>query len=266
MKIAVCIKQVPGTTAVEVDPATGTLKRDGVESKLNPCDLYALETALRLKERYGAVITAVTMGPPQAAAVLRESFMMGVDEGVLVSDRKFAGADVLSTSRTLSQALTVCGPFELIVCGRQTTDGDTSQVGSEVAELLKIPHVVNVTAIHEISGNALKATSLMPRCVMKFRMALPALITVDESIAEPRLPSYKLKLATKERPIRTLTLADLPDKDPDHYGQSGSPTRVIRVFPPMHDLKHEKWEGPGRELAVRLFDFLEQGKFLQNPR
>jgi len=266
VKIAVCIKQVPGTTAVEVDPATGTLKRDGVESKLNPCDLYAIETALRLKEKYKASVTAVTMGPPQAAAVLRESFMMGVDEGVLVSDRKFAGADVLSTARTLSQALTVCGPFDLVICGRQTTDGDTSQVGSETAELLKVPHVCNVTKIFSVDDRSISAAAVMPRCLMKFRMELPALITVDESIAEPRLPSYKLKLATADRKIRVLTLADLPDREESHYGQSGSPTRVIRVFPPEHDVKKERWEGSGQETAARLFDLLDAGKYLQNPR
>ena len=131
MRTAVCIKQVPGTTAVEVDPVTGTLKRDGVESKLNPYDLYALETALCLKEQLGGEITAFTMGPPQAADILREAYMMGVDHAVLISDRKFGGADVLATSYTISQAIRARGPFDLIICGRQTTDGDTAQVGAE---------------------------------------------------------------------------------------------------------------------------------------
>ncbi|MBR7138252.1 MAG: electron transfer flavoprotein subunit beta/FixA family protein [Lentisphaeria bacterium] len=266
MKIAICIKQVPGTTAVEVDPVTGTLKRDGVESKLNPCDLYALETALRLKESCGASLTAVTMGPPQAQSILREAFMMGVDEAVLVSDRKFGGSDVLSTSYTLAQALECAGPFDLIICGRQTTDGDTAQVGSELAELLHIPHAANVIKIRSLEEKQLQATVLLPGCRMQISMQLPALIAVDESIAEPRLPSYKLKLATADRKIKLLSLKDFTDTDESHYGQSGSPTRVVRVFPPEHNTRQERWEGSGQENALRLAAFLEEGKFLQNPR
>ena len=266
MKIAICIKQVPGTTAVEVDPVTGTLKRDGVESKLNPCDLYALETALRLKESCGASLTAVTMGPPQAQSILREAFMMGVDEALLVSDRKFAGADVLSTSYTLAQALECAGPFDLIICGRQTTDGDTAQVGPELAELLNIPHAANVTEIHSLDAGKLRATMLLPGSFMQISMKLPALISVDETIAEPRLPSYKLKLATADREIKVLSLKDFADTDENHYGQSGSPTRVIRVFPPEHNTRQERWEGSGKECALRLAAFLEEGKFLLDPR
>ena len=266
MKIAICIKQVPGTTAVEVDPVTGTLKRDGVESKLNPCDLYALETALRMKESCGAHLTAVTMGPPQAESILREAFMMGVDEAVLVSDRKFGGSDVLSTSYTLAQALESCGSFDLVICGRQTTDGDTAQVGSELAELMQIPHAANIIAIHGLTDTTISATTQLPGSLMKITMTLPALIAVDETIAEPRLPSYKLKLATADRKIKVLSLKDFADTDESHYGQAGSPTRVVRVFPPEHNTARERWEGSGKENAKRLADFLEQGKFLQNPR
>lgn len=266
MRIAICIKQVPGTTAVEVDPVTGTLKRDGVESKLNPCDLYALETALRLKESCGAHLTTVTMGPPQAQSILKEAFMMGVDDAILVSDRKFGGSDVLSTSYTLSQALKVSGPFDLVICGRQTTDGDTAQVGSELAELMGIPHAANVVAVACDSEKSITAAAIFPGSRMEFKMALPALIAVDESIAEPRLPSYKLKLATADREIKVLSLKDFPDSDESRYGQAGSPTRVVRVFPPEHNTTQERWEGSGKENALRLADFLEQGKFLQNPR
>ena len=120
MKIAVCIKQVPGTAQVEIDPLTGVLKRDGVESKMNPYDLYALETALRFKQQYGAEITVITMGPPQAQSVIREAFMMGVDHGVLLSDRRFGGSDVLATSYTLAQGIKAAGGCDLIICGKQT--------------------------------------------------------------------------------------------------------------------------------------------------
>ena len=266
MKIAICIKQVPGTTAVEVDPVTGTLKRDGVESKLNPCDLYALETALRLKESCGAHLTAVTMGPPQAESILREAFMMGVDEALLVSDRKFGGSDVLSTSYTLAQALQSCGPFDLIICGRQTTDGDTAQVGSELAELMQIPHAANITAIHKASDKSVSASTLLPGSLMKITLKLPALIAVDETIAEPRLPSYKLKLATADRQIKVLSLADFSDKDANHYGQSGSPTRVVRVFPPEHNVTQERWTGSAEETASQLASFLEENKFITIER
>ena len=263
IKIAVCIKQVPGTTAVEVDPVTGNLKRDGVESKLNPCDLYALESALAVKGTYGGEITAVTMGPPQAKAVLREAFMMGVDKAVLVSDRKFGGSDVLATSYTLAQALKKCGPFDLIICGRQTTDGDTAQVGAELAEFCRIPHVGSVVRVGELKDNVLSLVSEMQNCRTSIDVTLPALIAVDESVGEPRLPSYRLKLATADREITELSLADFEDSDPKHYGQSGSPTRVVRIFPPEVDDQQEKWEGSGEECGARLFDCLESSKFLQ---
>ena len=129
MKILVCIKQVPGTNKVEVDEQTGALKRDGVDSKLNPYDLYAIETALRIREKTGGSVTALTMGPLQAEAVIREAYMMGVDEGFLISDKKFAGADVLATSYTLFMGIKTIGEFDIVVCGKQTTDGDTGQVG-----------------------------------------------------------------------------------------------------------------------------------------
>ena len=152
MEILVCIKQVPDSNKVEVDPVTGVLKRNGVESKLNPYDLYALETALRIKEEKGGTITVLTMGPGQAASIIREAYAMGADKGILISDRKFGGADVLATSYTISQAILMAGNYDLILCGKQTTDGDTAQVGPEVAEWMSIPSVSNVSKIIEL-GN-----------------------------------------------------------------------------------------------------------------
>ncbi|MEA4863502.1 MAG: electron transfer flavoprotein subunit beta [Victivallaceae bacterium] len=266
MKIAVCIKQVPGTTAVEIDPATGTLKREGVESKLNPYDLYALEIALRLKAELGAEVTAFTMGPPQAKEILREAYMMGADRAVLVSDRKFGGADVLATSYTLGQAIQAMGPFELIVCGRQTTDGDTAQVGSELAEFLDIPHVASVISIDKAASDGLTVTCDLPLQIMTVHIPFPALVAVEKAVGEPRLPSYKLKLATADREIAVVTLKEMADQDETHYGQSGSPTRVIRIFPPETDADHERWDGSGGELAERLFGFLHDNKFLQQLR
>ncbi len=263
MRITVCIKQVPGTSQVEIDPVTGVLKRDGVESKMNPFDLYALETALRLKQQYGGEITVVSMGPPQAQAVIREAFMMGADRGFLLSDRRFGGADVLATSYTLSQGVRAAGEFDLIVCGKQTTDGDTAQVGAELAETLGIPHVTNVCAIHDADAQTLTVTQDMPLHRLTAKLKLPCLITVDKGICEPRLPSYKLMRETADREIRILTLDDLADKDPKHYGLNGSPTQVKRIFPPEKSDGQERWDGPEAESAKRLFCFLDEHKFLQ---
>ncbi len=263
MRITVCIKQVPGTSQVEIDPQTGVLKRDGVESKMNPFDLYALETALRLKQQYGGEITVVSMGPPQAQAVIREAFMMGADRGFLLSDRKFGGADVLATSYTLSQGVRAAGPYDLIICGKQTTDGDTAQVGAELAEALGIPHVTNVCQIHAADATTLTVTQDMPLQRLTARIALPCLITVEKDIFEPRLPSYKLMCATADREIKVLTLADLADQNAAHYGLNGSPTQVKRIFPPEKSNQQEKWEGSGEELSDRLYHFLADHKFLQ---
>ena len=150
MNITVCIKQVPGSNKVEVDPVTGVLKRDGADSKMNPYDLYALETALQLKETYGGKVTVITMGPPSAEEVIKEAFSMGADEGYLMTDRKFAGADVLATAYTLSQGIRIAGDFDVIICGKQTTDGDTAQVGPEMSEYLDIPCIANVIEINGV--------------------------------------------------------------------------------------------------------------------
>ena len=263
MRITVCIKQVPGTSQVEIDPKTGVLKRDGVESKMNPFDLYALETALRLKQQYGGEITVISMGPPQAQAVIREAFMMGADRGFLLSDRKFGGADVLATSYTISQGIRAAGPFDVIICGKQTTDGDTAQVGAELAESLGIPHVTNVCRIHDADAVSLTVTQDLPLHRLTAKITLPCLITVEKDIFEPRLPSYKLMCATADREIRVLTLADLPDQDAMHYGLNGSPTQVKRIFPPEKSSRQEKWDGPEEESTDRLFRFLSDHKFLQ---
>ena len=148
MKILVCIKQVPESNKVEVDPVTGVLKRDGAASKMNPYDLYALETALRIRKKMGGSIHVISMGPPQAMQVIREAYSMGADSGTLLSDRKFGGADVLATSYTLAQGIKACGTFDLVLCGRQTTDGDTAQVGPEIAEHLGYPQVTYVSEVN----------------------------------------------------------------------------------------------------------------------
>ena len=248
MRIIVCIKQVPGTAQVEIDEKTGTLKRDGVESKLNPYDLYALETAMRFKEENAASVTVLTMGPPQCEDAVREAFMMGADSGFILSDRRFGGADVLATAYTLSQGIRKIGAWDLILCGKQTTDGDTAQVGAELAEFLGIPHLTNVTKFVDV------------------RMTLPCLLTVEKGIFEPRLPSFRRKLATADRKITCFSLDDLPDRDESHYGLNGSPTQVQRIFPPEVKTEKETWTGEGEMLAGKLCAFLEEKRFLSELR
>ena len=270
MNILVCIKQVPGTSQVEIDEKTGTLKRDGVAAKMNPFDLYALETALRIKEKVEVegrgrevAVTVLTMGPPQCEKVVREAFMMGVDRGIILSDRAFGGADVLMTSYTLAQGVKKAGPVDLIICGKQTTDGDTAQVGAELAEWLKIPHVVNVKALGEITAKDITLTVDLPDYEITEKIPFPMLMTVEKGVFEPRLPSYRKKLATADREITWLKLGDLEDTDPKHYGLNGSPTQVKRIFPPESHVEHVMIEGDEKEQAAKLAGILEEKKFLQ---
>lgn len=267
MNIIVCIKQVPGTAQVEIDEKTGVLKRDGVASKMNPFDLFAIESAMRLKEKYGGRVTALTMGPPQAEKVLREAFMMGVDDAVLLSDRRFGGADVLATSYTISQGIRKIGSYDLILCGKQTTDGDTAQVGAELAEFLGIPHLANVTKLMElVEGKKLDVEAEIPLHVVDVRMSLPCLLTVEKGIFEPRLPSFRRKLATADQKITYLTLDDLPDRDENHYGLNGSPTQVQKIFPPEVKTEKEVWTGSSDELSGKLYGFLNEKRFLSELR
>lgn len=263
MNILVCIKQVPGTSHVEIDPATGTLKRDGVESKMNPFDLYAIETALRLRALHGGTVSVLTMGPPQAENVVREAFMMGADRGFVMSDRRFGGADVLATSYTLSQGVRKIGDIDLVICGKQTTDGDTAQVGAELAERLGIPHVVNVCSVESVADGAITVKIDLPDYVVTEKIHLPCLMTVEKGIFEPRLPSFRLKLATADREVTWLKLDDLEDKDPAHYGLNGSPTQVKRIFPPENKVEQVEIAGTDAEKAVKAVDILAAKKFLQ---
>lgn len=262
MRILVCIKQVPASSKVEVDPVTGVLKRNGVESKMNPYDLYAIETALRVREQMGGSISVVTMGPPQAEKVIREAFSMGVDTGVLLSDRKFGGADVLATSYTIAQGIRKMGEFDLILCGRQTTDGDTAQVGPEIAEWLGIPSVSNVCEIREIREQDMTIAMDMAEDVEITRVSFPCLLAVDKDIFPPRLPSYRKKQASKDREITVYTFADMDDQNEMHYGLNGSPTQVQRIFPPETNNAQEIWGGTGAELTDRLFDKIKELKFI----
>lgn len=262
MKIIVCIKQVPGSSQVEIDPVTGVLIRDARNTKMNPYDLYAIETALRIKEKTGATVTAISMGPPAAERVLREALWMGCDDGVLLSDRKFAGADVVATSYALSAGIRKQGGFDLIVCGKQTTDGDTAQVGPEIAEHLGIPHISYVDKIVEIREKSLVVSVSMDKTMEEWEIDYPCLITVDKGIFTPRLPSFKRGRLFKDFKIKVLGYSDMDDQDENHYGLKGSPTQVERMFPPERITDKETWHGNADELATRMAAKMKELKVL----
>ena len=262
MELLVCIKQVPGTTKVEADPVTGVLKRDGVDSKMNPYDLYALEAALRLKEQHGGTVTVVSMGPPQAEEVIREAYMMGADEGALVSDRCFAGSDVIATSYTLSQGIKKLGNFDLILCGKQTTDGDTAQVGPETAEYLGIPHIANVLRIIERKEKSIVVEMDMASVIQVVEVQFPCLLAVEKGIFQPRLPSYRKKISTIDQEIKRITRNDFDDMDEKNYGLNGSPTQVERIFPPDANSNRELWTGSGEVLGRKMAAKLKELKFV----
>ncbi|MCL5072849.1 MAG: electron transfer flavoprotein subunit beta/FixA family protein [Actinobacteria bacterium] len=262
MEIIVCIKQVPGTSKVQVDPVTGVLIRDGIDTKMNPYDLFALETALRLKEQHGGHIRVISMGPPQAIEVIKEAFMMGADDGMLISDRKFAGADVLATSYTLSQGIRKMGDFDMIITGKQTTDGDTAQVGPEIAEYLEIPHIANVLRILKTTSKDITVEMDMPNTIEVAKIKFPCLISVEKDIFQPRLPSFKKKIETKNKEVKIICLNDMEDKNEKRYGLTGSPTQVEKIFPPDENTDKEIWEGTGEELADKITEKLKELKFI----
>jgi len=261
LRIVVCIKQVPSVSQVDIDEETGVLKREGAGTKLNPYDLFALEAAFLLKEKNGGTISVISMGPPQAAQALREAYFMGADEGYLLSDVKFAGADVLSTAYTISQGIRLLGHFDLIICGKQTTDGDTAQVGPAIAECLDIPHVAWVEYMEGEEGGILVRQDL-PDTKETVLMKYPCLISVERGSLIPRLPSYRRMKAMHDLPVNILKFQSFPDQDESKYGLSGSPTKVVRIFPPDRGDMHEIWIGNGTELSARMAEKLTQMKYL----
>lgn len=249
MNILVCIKQVPDTTEIRMDPKTNTLIRAGVPSTVNPFDKYALEAAVRLREALGGTVTAMTMGPAQAAQALRECYALGADRMVLVSDRRFGGADTYATSYTLAQAVRALGGFDLILCGRQAIDGDTAQVGPMLAEHLGLPQLTCACAIR-IEDGAIRIRQEGERAYRVLRAPLPAVVTVVKAINEPRLPNVMRKLQANRMQPQTLTADDLPALDPDCIGLHGSPTKVSKTFVPVRAKQTVRIDGAQPEAAV----------------
>ncbi len=234
MNIIVCIKQVPDTTEVKINPETGTLIREGVPSIVNPFDMYAIEEGLRLKEQFGGKVTVVSMGPPQAKEALKEAVAMGADEAVLLSDRAFAGSDTWATAYTLSQAIRKLGQFDVILCGKQAIDGDTGQVGPGIARQLGITQLTYVFKILKLDpqSRALVVERLLEEGREVVEAQLPALLTVVKDINQPRYPTFLgIRRATK-LDIPVWGAADLPETDAGKLGLKGSPTQVVKVFSP----------------------------------
>ncbi|MEG1710500.1 MAG: electron transfer flavoprotein subunit beta/FixA family protein [Clostridia bacterium] len=255
MNITVCLKQVPNTTEIKIDPITNTLKRDGVESIINPDDKTALEAALQLKDMFGATVNVISMGPPQAEIALREALAMGADNVYLVTDRAFAGSDTLATSTILASAMRYVG-YDIIIAGRQAIDGDTAQVGPQIAEHLHLPQVTYVTDIdYNKDENSYTMTRQMEDRVQKVKVKGQVLITVLSSLAKPRYMNVIDIIGQDYKTINILTYNDLqPDKT--KIGLDGSPTKVKATFNKQFNGEKKVLTLPAVEAAKQVAELL----------
>lgn len=262
MDIVVLVKQVPNTADVRIDPATGTLQREGVESIINPDDLHALEAAIRLKETLGGRVTAISMGPPQAIDALREALAMGADECILLTDKAFAGADTLATSYTLGKCIQKAGRFDLVIAGYQAIDGDTAQIGPQVAEYLDIPQVIRATRL-DVKDGALVAERSAEDGVEVVKCGLPALVTVTKETNKARYPNIQRLLASFDAtaPIKVWGPGNI-GADASRIGLKGSPTQVQRTFTPKTEKKAERLTGDPAAVSKALVDRLQQRRLL----
>jgi electron transfer flavoprotein beta subunit len=256
LKIVVCIKQVPDTTNVRINPETNTLMREGVDSIINPFDMYALEEGIRLREKHGGTVVALSMGPPQVESALREAISLGVDQAVLISDRAFAGADTLATAYTLARGVKKIGKVDVILMGRQAIDGDTGQVGPGVAENLGLPHITEIRKIEEIGEDrSIIVERLLEDGYVRLKSKLPVLLTVVKEINEPRLPSLKGKMAARKAEIPVWSASDL-ELDGQRIGLTGSPTQVMKIFTPPRPTGGKVFEGDVSSAVKQLVEAL----------
>ena len=266
MNILVCVKQVPDTTAIKIDPVKHTLIREGVPSILNTFDAYALETALRLRESAGGKITVLSMGPEQAKEALKECISVGADGAYLISDRAFGGSDTLATSRTLAQAVRVLeeqqgAPFDLIFCGKQAIDGDTAQVGPELSQHLDRA-LLTYALEAQVEGDTVKIRRESDEGCDWYAARMPAVITVNKTSYDLRYPSLKGKMAARKADIPTLTAAEVVVPE-EKRGLKGSPTKVKKTFTPVRTKNGLRLEGlSGAEAGARLADVLAEAKLV----
>lgn len=259
MNIIVCIKQVPDTNEVKIDPVKGTLIREGVPSIINPDDRNALEEALRIKDQNkDTKVTVVSMGPPQAEVALVEAIAMGADEAILLSDRAVGGSDTWATSTALSAVIRHVGDFDIIFCGRQAIDGDTAQVGPQIAEHLGIPQITYVEEL-KIEGNKVVAKRALEDGYFVIESEMPVLLTAIKELNEPRYPSIKgIYEAFKGDRIKIVSAKDV-NCDMDNVGLDGSPTNVLKSFtPPTKSKNLEMLEGTSKEKARQLIVRLKE--------
>lgn len=231
--IVVCIKQVPEVAAVKIDPKTKTLVREGVPSILNPFDEFAVEEALRIKEKHGGEVIIVTMGPPQAREAIMKCLAMGADRAIHLTDIAFSGADTLATSYTLAKAIRQHIPnFDIILCGKQAIDGDTAQVPPEISELLGIPRITGINKLEvDVKQRKVIAHKETDEGYNVIECKLPVLLTALKGLNEPRLPSFRNILTAKKKELRLVTAKEL-GSETDLFGLNGSPTQVVEVFSP----------------------------------
>lgn len=261
MKICVCIKQVPATTEVKINPETNALIREGVDSQINPFDLYAIEEAVRVKERLQeqvetSTVTVVTQGPPQAESALREAIALGCDDAVHLCDRAFGGADTWATSFALAQAMRKLQP-DIVFCGMQAIDGDTGQVGPAISVHLDYAQATYVAKIESVDKKKIVVRRLVENGYEVCSVRLPIVMTVVKEINEPRTPSLRGKMNAKKAQIPIWRPADI-DASEDKLGFNGSPTQVVRIFSPPHREGGERWTGEPEELADKLAGLLKE--------
>lgn len=262
MNIIVCIKQVPDSTRVKVDPKTGTLIRAGVPSILNPYDHYALEKALAIKAKTGAKVTVLSMGPAQAVAVLRLALALGADEGVLLSSRAFAGSDTWATSYALAMAIRKIGSFDMILCGQMAIDGDTAQTGPGIAFHLGIPQITFCESV-DSNGSRAVVKKLIEGGHQILEADLPVLITMTMPVDyAPKYPSFMAAHKAQDKKTVTWTEKEI-GADMHKLGLEGSPTRVSRIFPPAARQKGEMFNGSAEEMAAKFVEILKKESFIK---
>ena len=259
MHVIVCIKQVPDTTNVKINPETNTLMRDGVESILNPFDEYALEMGLKLKDTQGARVSVITMGPPQADVILRDAIARGADDGVLLTDRAFAGADTLATSYALSLAIKKVNEHpDLVLFGKQAIDGDTAQVGPGVSEYLGYTLLCNVKSL-TVEGNHFQAESVYEEGSDIWEGDFPCVMTVLKEAPAPRFASLKGCMNARKAKTQWLAAKDT-NADPERLGLKGSPTKVVKIFsPPVRDCEMKcVWKSDKAKALSSILDALKK--------
>lgn len=255
MKIAVCIKQVPLSTKINIDPISGTLIRAGNETQINPYDEYAIEEAIKIREHIGGTITVYTMGPSQAKEILKDALAMGVDNVKLITDKVFAGSDTLATSYILSQAIKTDGIPDLIICGKQAIDGDTAQVGPSLSQLLEASLATNVQNIKSIQNDKIVVEQMMDSGYWSVELKVPSVITVVKGINTPRIANLEDRLKAELADIDEYNASSIK-ANIDYCGLNGSPTQVHKSYSPKRNIKAEKISGSSEALTEKLISLI----------